>query len=372
MSSGWSWSPTQALAQLNPNIRPIAIPVPVSARTTGTSSGFAHLEPRQPVNPALAALLPVGQTNENMPPTATNPAAKAASKPKPRATPKEPAPASKKRKSDADTAASEKAALFPEDVPEIDDEDPRLNLTDADTCNAVRRKIRNWIESGAMKIGEFQNTLGVSSKAYTSFMNRTGTWDGDGCDTYYKAATYFKKRELQGLPIKLNKPKKPRTAAGAKSAEQAFDVSGVELPGEANDKVPIFDTCDEIRKKIRTFLTKDGVTQAAFAREISKGVSEEKKVSPANLRYFMTRKGPLDGNTNSTFYAAYVFFEKLRVKEGKAKSKFREEMEGVHGREGVDVEHGSNSYVTCMFDERPHIDKYGKWHIVKTNAIRRR
>lgn len=44
-----------------------------------------------------------------------------------------------------------------------------------ETCNAVRCKVRNWIESGAMKIGEFHKELGVSSTTYGNFMNRTKT-----------------------------------------------------------------------------------------------------------------------------------------------------------------------------------------------------
>lgn len=48
----------------------------------------------------------------------------------------------------------------------------------------------------------------------------------------------------------------------------------------------------------------------------------------------MGYKGADTGNTSCVFYAAYVFFEKLRVQEGKPKSKHREEMEAIWASKG--------------------------------------
>lgn len=375
MSSGWSWSPTRALAQLNSNIQPI--PQPNFAAKTPLP-GIASLDLARPIipPPAPAAVPRSAQINQIMPPVAagrrSKPATATATATAPASTEK-PAAASKKRKCKSDAAAHDKEELFPEDVPEIDDDDPRLDCP-RETCNAIRRKIRNWTESGAMKIGEFQDALGVSSKAYTSFMNRTGAWDGEGCDTYFKAGMFFKKRELQGLPLKASKPKKPKTAASTAAAKkkQDVDISEVTLPGEDKGAVPIYDTCDEVRKKTRAHLARDGTTQAGFVREISKTFPDERKVSAANLRYFMGQKGPLGGNTNVAFYAAYVFFEKVRVAQNKPKTKFREEMEKVHKATGVDTEHGSGAGVFCHGDERPYIDKYAKLQFIPSGAVRRR
>lgn len=189
-----------------------------------------------------------------------------------------------------------------------------------------------------MKVGEFQNAFGVSSPAYSSFMNRTGTWDGDGCDTYWKAAVFFKKRELLGLPLKAAKDRKKKTkltpsgsagdaATSAPSTRNAvaalLDVSGVDLVGDEDSRVPVFDTCDTVRTKIRAFIARDGITRAALVRALSSLVPAESRVSDANLRYFLGLKGPTSGNTTTVFYAAYLFFEKRRVKDGKPKSKLR-------------------------------------------------
>lgn len=206
-------------------------------------------------------------------------------------------------------------------------------------------------------------------------MNRTGTWDGEGCDTYWKACLFFKKRELAGLPLKVPKAKKAKTtaaggstgaaaggkAAGAKAADDLLNTSDVVLPGEDKGNVAVYMTCDEVRKALRAIIAK-GVSQAALARTLSTmyPADGEKKVSPANLRYFLGRNGPLDGNTNSSYYAGYCLFEKLRIKEGKPKSGWREEMEGVHGRGGVDVENNSNGSYCVRIDDSLFIDKYGK------------
>jgi hypothetical protein len=284
--------------------------------------------------------------------------------------PSAPTTNSRKRKSDV-APDNTQEELFPADVPEIDSEDERLERLDSDTCNTIRRKIRNWIDSGAQKVGEFQRTIDVSGKAYNSFMNRTGTWDGEQTDTFIKAHHFFKRRELQGLPLKANKPKKPKTAAASKAIDETLDVSNVDpLPGETQGRVPIYDTCNEIRKKTRSILAKEGMTQAAFIRALNKNLPEGKSVSQANLRYFMGRKGVRDGNTNITFYAAYVFFEKKRIQDGKPKSKFREEMEKAWGSKGFDTEHGANQHYTCFAGERPVQDKFGRIDFVDKGAFR--
>ncbi|KAF5712329.1 hypothetical protein FGLOB1_4578 [Fusarium globosum] len=349
---------------------PPPIPVPVPGPIPNNSTSPAYYNPPPPFVPhSSGAQAPGG------PPPLVNTSSMARGNPS--GAPPIPAPApaatttsSRKRKSDVGPDNAQEN-LFPDNVPDIDSEDERLALHDSDTCNAIRRKIRNWIDSGAQKVGEFQKTIGVSGKSYNSFMNRTGTWDGENTDTYIKAHLFFKKRELQGLPLKANKPKKAKTAASAKALEGILDVSNVDpLPGEADGTVPVYDTCDEIRKKIRPILAKEGMTQAAFIRALNKNLPEGKSVSPANMRYFMGRKGVRDGNTNITFYAAYVFFEKKRIQAGKPKTQFRQKMEKAWGNKGFDIEHGANQQYTCFAGEEPVVDEFGKIDFVVTGRRR--
>jgi hypothetical protein len=77
------------------------------------------------------------------------------------------------------------------------------------------------------------------------------------------------------------------------------------------------------------------------------------------------------------FYAAYVFFEKLRIYEGKAKTKTREEMERVWKDVGPDRKTGRLGfrewgYMLCRDGEKPVIDSYGMVSIVRREGGSRR
>jgi hypothetical protein len=47
------------------------------------------------------------------------------------------------------------------------------------------------------------------------------------------------------------------------------------------------------------------------------------------LNEFLGKKGLNLGNLSSIFYTSYVFFEKMRIRDSKPKTAFREEMEGI-------------------------------------------
>ena len=74
-------------------------------------------------------------------------------------------------------------------------------------ANQVRTRIRSYVNSGEMKVGEFQSKLGVSSKGYNDFMKQSGPMKGTGSDTYYAAFEFFKKRELVGVKMPRKKVK---------------------------------------------------------------------------------------------------------------------------------------------------------------------
>lgn len=169
--------------------------------------------------------------------------------------------------------------------------------------------------------------------------------------------------------------KKPRTSRPKKSdegatksstkkaqAETLLDVSSINLDGEETESVPVYETCDTIRRKVRDILKKDGVTQAGFCRSLAQVTN--KPPQPTQLTRFMNSHGPLGGNTNIVFYASYVLFEKMRIRDGKPKSKFRQEVEEVHGEKGVDIEHNMNTqYITLHVTETMSFGKYEKLRI---------
>lgn len=242
-------------------------------------------------------------------------------------------------------------------IEEIDSYDDRLTHINK-SCNQVRTQIRNFINSGEMKVGEFQKAIGCGSVGYSQFMAQNGPDNGSGSDVYYAAFKFFKRRELQGKKM----PKKK-----VKAAEEAAknDVSGIHLEGEAEQAVPVYDSCDEVRRKITAYLRQPGVTQAGFLREIAKTYPEGKKIQSKVLNDFLGKTGATAGNTSSVFYGSYVFFEKLRIRDNKPKSKHRETMEKEYAGEGMDTKHRLDGavWVTVMKGEQPYEDQYGKIHI---------
>ena len=217
-----------------------------------------------------------------------------------------------------------------------------------------------------MKVKEFQENIGVSARSYQNFMSMSGTDKGMNCDTYPAAFKFFKKRELQGL--KALPPKKSKTGPRRSVDEKVakiFDTGGVRLEGEDTQTVAVYESCDEVRKKIRAFLKKPDVTQAAFCRAIGDSFPEKRSIQSRQLSTFLGRKGPTAGNTSSVFYGSYVFFEKLRIKENKPKSQFRVEMETIHPK-GMNVtDQIDGGWVTMHKDERMVQDKYGRIDFVR-------
>ncbi|MCJ1306789.1 hypothetical protein MMC25_000432 [Agyrium rufum] len=264
------------------------------------------------------------------------------------------------------------------DPNDIDSEDERLHFLTGN-CDQIRAQITNFLNSGAMKVGEFQTAIGVTSHAYHSFMTQHGHLAGQKSSVYLAASLYFKKREIVGLENpKLTMDKTPAAKKAKKSAsagagagasgdakdkdKDKFNVDGIELDGEYRGRVPVYDTCDDVRRKISLHLRNPDVTQAGFLRALSACFGEEqRKLSPSQLQTFRKHKGPIAGNTSAIFYAGFVYFEKLRIKQGKKKSKHREEMEAEWWEQGgVDVESDSSKGFICQAGERPCIDRYGK------------
>ncbi|KAF5871607.1 uncharacterized protein Bfra_008630 [Botrytis fragariae] len=176
---------------------------------------------------------------------------------------------------------------------EIDDDGKHLPVVDLD-CKQVRQEIQNSISSVA----------------------------------------FFKKRDLKRsmapvstspplLPHSVSSPSSPiplpRTAMHSpptkkkrlSEAARPYDVSGIELQGEETESVPIYDSCHEIRKKLKVFLRNVSSNESALSRN-------------------RQNKDP-HGNQSPAYYAAYVF-EKTRTRDGKPKSQDRENSEKIWPR----------------------------------------
>ncbi|KZM19981.1 uncharacterized protein EKO05_0003359 [Ascochyta rabiei] len=246
----------------------------------------------------------------------------------------------------------------PEEYTAMDDDGLEAavdSLDMTDSCDAVRRMIKVYIDNGEMKVGEFRKAIGANSTTYSRFMNQTGPQKGSASSVYRNAWKFFKKRQLLGI-----KPSKNTQKPKANEHAAAPNVAAIELEGEEDDEVEIYDTCDDIRRKINAHLKKPGVTQAAFLRSIAACFcTTERKIQSAQLSAFRSKKGPRQGNTSAVFYGAYVYFEKLRIAEGKPKSKKRLEMEDIHCMHGGMDRNRPQKYVVAV-GSTPYVDEYGR------------
>lgn len=247
-----------------------------------------------------------------------------------------PASTSRKRKSEA--SSDDATAAYKQNLDHIEVDTERIDLD----CNEVRSLIRKVLERGIFKKGEFCNTIQCSPTAVNRFLEKTGVDGGSDSDVYEAAWVWFKKRELAGLSMPAASAsaaqKKAKTAA-SRSTSAASDLDKIHLDGEETDSVPVFETCDVVRRKINAHLKTPGTTQAQFCRDLHAQLKMPacKSIRPDMLNGFRGKKGPIAGCTSSVYYAAYVYFEKRRIADGKPKSKHRLEMEKIHP-EGADRE----------------------------------
>ena len=235
--------------------------------------------------------------------------------------------------------------------PEIDVE----GMPITENADQIRRKITRLIENGGMKVGEFCQKISVSNNAYNRFSQQHGPTKGLQSDVFMNASAYFKKREIAGSKLPTAASKKAKTAAGKTASSKKdgddpnddpkdtpkktakgqggsdpSDFLQVHLDGEEDDKVPVYDTCADVRRKISAHLRDPGVTQAQFCRDLHSqlhGPEKGAKIQSTQLARFRAMSGANQGGDNKIFYAGYVFFEKKRIAEGKPKSKKWQEME---------------------------------------------
>jgi hypothetical protein len=147
--------------------------------------------------------------------------------------------------------------------------------------------------------------------------------------------------------------KGPKAKKAQTEDKNKYNVSDISLDGEENGCVPVFDTCADIRRKISAHERK-GVTT-------KKAMLEAFNASAQQYKTFMKGSKSMQGAEKDIFYGAYVYFEKLRIKEEKKKSKKREDMEKVWGRNGVPRE--QNDRLLLMKGEHAFWNQYGQLEI---------
>ena len=84
---------------------------------------------------------------------------------------------------------------------------------------------------------------------------------------------------------------------------------------EGANTTVVYDTCTEVVEGIKSFLQRDGVTRKMLLRALG-------NVNDNSMRKFFNGKSQ-DQRANVTYRAGYAFLEKLRILEGRPKSKAR-------------------------------------------------
>lgn len=78
----------------------------------------------------------------------------------------------------------------------------------------------------------------------------------------------------------------------------------------------------------------------------------------------MEASGPQAAGHNVAFYAAWVFFEKKRISEGREKSEKRVELERIWGKKGFRRVNGNEMLLTQPLGKRWAMDDFGRVEII--------
>jgi len=191
------------------------------------------------------------------------------------------------------------------------------------SCNVIRGKIRAMLAEGDVKVTHWLKQINVNSNSYQRFMKLKGTWNGTGNGTYWGAMRYFKKQKKIKDSMSKNDKIKLKKSKDKKNNENKIIIENMmnkikKIEKDYDNNGPIYDDCNEIRKKIKAFLGKGLMKHSQFFKILGENLQHN------SFNKFMSF-GPerLSGASNKTYRLAYHFFEKLRLSEGKTKTKKR-------------------------------------------------
>ncbi|KZV92454.1 hypothetical protein EXIGLDRAFT_769001 [Exidia glandulosa HHB12029] len=111
------------------------------------------------------------------------------------------------------------------------------------------------------------------------------------------------------------------SSAGVAAPITAYDgLRDIILEGEHDGTLRVYDDCDDVRRKIRLLCATPRFERDAWLNELN-------DVDDDDLKAFMEAKGPQVGADNPTYRSAYVYFEKVRIRDNRPKTKKRMEAE---------------------------------------------
>jgi len=208
-------------------------------------------------------------------------------------------------------------------------------------CNAYvwfrQRELAGYKVPGKLKLAAYYTSASIASKNNNNNKdNNTNTTDNITTGTTTANTSTTGNDNIRVGSSSSSSSSSPSSLSTREAALQraitAASIDELYLDGEEADSVPIYDSCDEIRRKIEEHLSATlGLSATQFCRNLAAQLlapeNEGRNISWGQLASFRKLKGPRTGAKSIVFYVAYVYFEKLRIVRGEAKSEHREIME---------------------------------------------
>lgn len=139
--------------------------------------------------------------------------------------------------------------------------------------------------------------------------------NGDVENPVSRAAGTNTKKRLD-IEVEDGQPSSKKRKTSLENSDK-FNVSSIHLEGRESDS-PVYETCDMVREKIEEHIKKPGVKISSFVLALQNQYhdpSSMEHMTNNSLYSFRRKSGYATGNTSTAFYAAYCFFEKLRIKQ---------------------------------------------------------
>ncbi|KAI2777989.1 hypothetical protein F4815DRAFT_258098 [Daldinia loculata] len=286
---------------------------------------------------------------------------------------------SKSKKRKAGMSFEEELAALNHDLDDIVGSDAFEDET-MPSCDAVRSWIKKLLEVDIMSKTGFSQVIGCSTNTLNTFLRQTEPDGGQNSSAYHNTWTWLKRRQAakSAMPntkkTQTQKANSSRSSTGRSNSKMSSvavslpdikHIKHIYLDDEETDSVSVWDSCDEVRRKINAHLETPGVTQAQFCRDLYAQLNAPtiKSIQSKQLNDFRRGHGAKTGAKSTVFYTAYVYFEKLRLAQGKTKTKHRLDMEDIWAwRGGFDLETDNRTVFVGSASSSPyfHFDRYGR------------
>jgi len=215
--------------------------------------------------------------------------------------------------------------------------------------NVIRSEFQKYIDSVNETQTAIIGKLGINNNSFRKFMNPKtykDQWSATQNGTYWAAARlleqvkYSKEQETKAAKKRKRTNNTENTDENARTPKKAKSQLKLEaeiLMGNItavnlcdNDMIPVYDSCPDLVKKCKEFLSREGVTKAAFCRSL--GDLNQNSLNP----FLLGKKQDQCGNIS--YIRSYIFFEQLRIMENTPKLSRRLKNEVEHAPSGFSTE----------------------------------